>query len=313
MQRSRLLQLLSGAGMAVAASPLGAQSLPNVRVGAAMSEATGSVLYAQDLGFFTHHGISVGINAATSGAAVASAIVGGDLDAGETDIATLAMAHDQGLPFAYIAPAELDSLKAPTLACVVGNANMKSGPDFNGKTLSCNVTRGFGSLIMSAWIDNNGGDSKTVKWIGLPFPTLAASLQRGTIDAYIAPEPFVSAGVAAGGHIILLEKGRLAPEFLQAGWFATKDWIAKNPGTAAALAAGIRDANAWANVNMHPRAEILSKYSTVPVGVIEASRLPGQYGTQLDPALIQPVIDVAAKYGYIAKRFPAGEIIAKLG
>ncbi|MGA2394557.1 MAG: ABC transporter substrate-binding protein [Candidatus Lustribacter sp.] len=218
----------------------------------------------------------------------------------------------RGLPFAYIAPAELDSLKAPTLACIVGDANMTSGKDFNGKTMACNVPRGFGSLIMSAWIDNNGGDSKTVKWIGLPFPTLVASLQRGTIDGYIAPEPFISAGMAGGGHIIMFEKGRLAPAFLQAGWFATKDWIAKNATTAGALAAAIHDANVWANANMHPRAEILSKYSTVPVNVIEASRLPGQYGTQLDPALIQPVIDAAAKYGYIAKRFPASDITAKL-
>jgi NitT/TauT family transport system substrate-binding protein len=312
MQRLRALQIITGAGMAALASPLGAQSLSTVRIGATTSEATGSVFYAQDLGLFAKHGVGVTINTATSGSAVASAIIGGDLDAGETAIATLAMAHDQGLPFAYIAPAELDSLKAPTLACIVGDASMKTGKDFNGKTMACNVPRGFGSLIMSAWIDSNGGDSKTVKWIGLPFPTLVASLQRGTIDGYIAPEPFVSAGMAGGGHLIMFEKGRLAPAFLQAGWFATKDWIAKNTTAANALAAAIREANEWANANMHPRAGILSKYSTVPVNVIEASRLPGQYGTQLDPALIQPVIDVAAKYSYIAKRFPASDIIAKM-
>jgi hypothetical protein len=36
-----------------------------------------------------------------------------------------------------------------------------------------------------------------------------------------------------------------------------------------------------------------------------------QFATQLDPALIQPVIDVSAQFGVIPKAFPAAEIIAK--
>jgi hypothetical protein len=33
------------------------------------------------------------------------------------------------------------------------------------------------------------------------------------------------------------------------------------------------------------------------------------YGERLDPALLQPVIDATAKYGVVAKAFPAAEII----
>jgi hypothetical protein len=39
--------------------------------------------------------------------------------------------------------------------------------------------------------------------------------------------------------------------------------------------------------------------------------LRGHFQDRLDPALIQPVIDAAARYGTIPQPFPAGEIIAK--
>ena len=35
-----------------------------------------------------------------------------------------------------------------------------------------------------------------------------------------------------------------------------------------------------------------------------------QFATQLDPALLQPTIDVSAQFGAIAKAFPASELIA---
>jgi NitT/TauT family transport system substrate-binding protein len=312
MNRRRLLNLVTGAALAGAPLRAAAQATTELRVGTFASESTGAVFYAQDQGFLGRHGLSAAINMATGGAAVGAAMVAGDLEIGEADIVTIAIAHDKGLPFIFIAPGELHSNKAPTLGLVVGDVAMKSGKDFNGKTMACNVSRGFGSLITNAWIDNNGGDSKTVKWVEIPFPTVSATLQRGTIDGYCGPEPFLTAGAAAGGHIVLLENKPVAPVILQGGWFASRDWVAKNPTLAANFAAAIRDANDWANVNPHGTAEILSKYSKIPLPVIEGMKYRGQYQQRFDPATMQPLIDAAAKYGYIAKSFPAGDLIAKV-
>jgi NitT/TauT family transport system substrate-binding protein len=249
------------------------------------------------------------INIAVGGAAVGSAMVAGDLDVGEADTVTIAIAHDKGLPFVFIAPGELHSEQYPTLACVVRDPAVKLGKDFNGKTMACNVSRGFGSLVTDAWIDNNGGDSKTVRWIEFPFPALAAALQRGTIDGYCAPEPFVSAGVAAGGHLVLMDKNPVAPTILQGGWFATRDWVEKNPAAAIAFNAAIREANQWANGNAHGSAEVVSKYSKVPLAVVEGMKMRGQYQVRFDVATMQPLVNAAAKYGLISKAFPAKDMI----
>jgi len=310
VKRRRALQLLAGTGAAIVAPPLAAQTLYTVRVGSFASESTGAIFYAQDQGFLAKHGLTAEINLGTGGAALAPAVVAGTLDIGEADVVTMSLAHDKGIPFVFIAPGELHSIAHPTLAVVVRDPNLKLGKDFNGKTLASNVSRGFGSLVTNVWIDNNGGNSSTVKWLEFPFPGLSAALQRGTIDGYCAPEPFVDVGVDAGGHLVLLNTKPVAPEIIQGGWFATKDWIAKNPTIAHAFSAAIREANEWANANPVGTAQILSKYSKIPVAQIEATKMRGEYQARFDVRTMQPLIDAAAKYGYISTRFSANDLLA---
>jgi len=308
--RRRALQLLAGTGAAVAASPVIAQNLIPVNVGSFASESTGAVFYAQDMGFLAKHGLTANINLTTGGAALMPAIVGGTLDIGEADIVTMALAHDNGLNFQFLAPGELHSNKYPTLALVVKDSSMKSGKDFNGKTMACNVSKGFGSLITNVWIDNNGGDSSTVKWIEFPFPGLSTALQRGTVDGYCAPEPFVDVGVKAGGTLVLLEHKPVAPVILQGGWFATHDYIRQHPSIVNAFGLAILEANEWANANPDAAAGIISKYSKVPLPILLAMKMRGEYQIKFSAPTMQPLIDAAAKYGYIKSRFPVSDIIA---
>ena len=310
MIRRRALELLAGSAAAVAASPVAAQNLIPIRVGTFASEATGGVFYAQDQGFLAKHGLTAQINLAAGGAAVAAAIVGGDLDLGEADVVTLALAHDKGIPFQFVAPGELHSKQYPTLAVVVGDAAVKSGKDFNGKTMACNVTRGFGSLITDAWIDNNGGDSKTVKWVEMPFGALVAATQKGTIDGYCAPEPFVDLGATGGLHVLLMDKNPVAPTIIQGGWFASNDFVKMHPSIVNAFSLAIREANEWANQNPDATAAIISKYSKVPINVIKAMKMRGEYQAVFTKSTMQPLIDAAFKYGYISKPFPVSDIIA---
>jgi NitT/TauT family transport system substrate-binding protein len=306
--RRDALRLLAGAGAAALARPARAQSQA-IRIGCLASEATGAAFYAQDEGFFAKRGITATISTAITNAAAASAMLAGDLDVAIADTVVLAIAHDKGLPFVSLAPAELHSNKVPTLAIAVRDPAVKLGKDFNGKTLACATARGIGYLVTSAWIDNNGGDSKSVKWVEIPFPAEGPALQRGAIDGFCAPDPFISSAVQNGASLVLLDRKPIAPVILQGAWFATKDWVAKNTAAARGFAEAIREANVWGNANSQATAEILSKYSKIPVSVITAMKMRGQYQERFDLSTIQPLIDGSAKYDLIAKSFPAKDLI----
>ena len=308
MNRHRLLALLASTP-AVAAVPAFAQTLQTVRIGTFASEATGQVFYAADRGFFKNRGIEGQINLQTAGAAGASAMLAGDLDVVEVDTVTLIKAHDKGLPFVFIAPGLLHSVKAPTAGVVTRDASPPAA--YNGKTFATNALQNIAVVLGNEWTDRNGGDSKTLKWVEIPFPAMTAAVQRGVIEGFCAPEPFLSSAKAAGFHIDLLQKNPIAPNMLQGGWIATREWIAKNPATARAFVAACRDASDWANGDRRASGEIIVKYSKLPQEVIDGM-VRGQYQDRLDPALIQPLVDSTAHYGFISKSFPASEIVVSL-
>ena len=72
----------------------------------------------------------------------------------------------------------------------------------------------------------------------------------------------------------------------------------------------INEANAWGNANATGSAEIISKYTKIPVAAIESTKMRGQYQTAFDLATVQPLIDAAAKYGALKSAFPMSDMFA---
>ena len=310
MQRRTLLSLAAGAAAASLARPAFAQAAGSIRIGSFPAEVSAEVYYAQDLGFFTKAGLHAEILPFNNGAAIAAAIAGGAIDVGLSDLVSVISAHAHGLPFVYVSAGLLWSLKAPTLLPVVAGDGPIHGPkDFNGKTVTVNGIGNIAQLPFQAWIDNNGGDSKTVKFLELPLPAMLPALQRGTVDAMVCPEPFVTGAVKAGNRMVPITSGPLASVYLLSGFVASKAWVAKNAALAKTFADVMRTTGDWANANPALAAPILAKATNIPQAVVD-SMLRGKFQDRLDPAVIQPVIDAAAKYGTIAKPFPASEIIA---
>ncbi len=307
MNRHRVLTLAAAAAAAAIARPARAQTLQTIRIGTFASEATAQVFYAQDKGFFRNHGLESQINLQTAGAAGAAAMIAGDLDVVEVDTVTLIKAYDHGQPFAFIAPGLLHSVKAPTAGVVTRDARPPSA--YNGTTFATNALANIAVVLGNAWSDNNGGDSKTLKWVEIPFPAMTAAVQANRIEGFCAPEPFLSQAQKAGFHVDLLQKNPISPDLLQGGWIATREWISKNPAKAKAFVAAVKDASLWANGDRTGSSEIIVKYTKLPPEVI-AGMARGTYQDTLIPALVQPLIDATARYGFISKSFRANEILA---
>jgi NitT/TauT family transport system substrate-binding protein len=312
MKRHQILRVAGAAVAAGIAHPAFAQTSATVRVGAFPAEVSAEVFYGREAGFFAKAGLNVDVQIMNNGSAIAAAISGDAIDVGLSDLVSVISAHAHGLPFLYIAAGLQWSVKAPTLLPVVAEASPIRGPkDFDGKTVTVNGLGNIAQLPFQAWIDKNGGNSKSVKFLELPFPAMLPALARGTVDAMVCPEPFITGAVKAGNRVVPVMQNPLAPAYLLSGYIATSDWIAKNAALAKHFADAVRAAGDWANANPTLAAPILAKSTNIPLPVVEAM-YRGQFQDRLDPALIQPVIDAAVRYGVIAKPFPAGEIIANL-
>jgi NitT/TauT family transport system substrate-binding protein len=286
-----------------------AQTLPTVRVATTPIDVGAEVLYAKDMGFFQKHGLNVDVQFIDNGAAIASAVASGAIDIAQGNVVTLATAHDKGLPFVVVAPAALYSSTSPTSALIVAaNGPVKSAKDLNGKTIGITGVKNITQIAAMAWLDQNGGDSSTVKFIELKFSEMGPAVLAGRIDAGVTAEPDLSDAVASGTVRILAPVyNAVAPTFIIGAWFASSEWAKAHADVVSRYVAAINEAGAWANKSQAASAKILEKYTKVETK-------PGMkrvlFPEKNDLALMQPAIDVTAKYKVIKATFPASELAA---
>lgn len=298
---------LAGSGTVLAQTP----ELAKLNVGTPGQQGNAGVYYAQDMGFFKKVGLDVTISTLRrgSGAGVVAAVTGGSLDVGEADLMSSAAARSHGIKISFLAPSAFWINTAPTAGIIVAKTSTIHAPkDFAGKTIGVPSLSGISRVATNAWLEQGGADLTTVKFVEIPSDSVSAAVARGTIDAAVLTEPTLS-NALADNHIIGSPLDAIAKQYIETGWFASDDWIAKNPQIAAKFATAMRDAQRWANANPGPAEAIFEKYSGVTAESLK-NTVHTRYGDVLSAALMQPVLDAAYKYHAIAQPMPAKELIS---
>ncbi len=313
---SRGRALLGLALAALAAPAVGqAQNLAVVRVATPGNDGNALAYYAYENGTFRKDGIDAQIQTirAGSGAGIAAAVVGGAVDVGEGDIIAVAAAREHGIPLALIAPSFLHRGPAPVSALVVARASaIRTGADLDGLTIAVPSLTGPAKLATVKCLEKNGTDLGSVKYIELPQTAMAAAIERGTVAAGTTTEPNLAAAsdeVRVLGYVY----DAIGNPLQVTAWFATEDWIRSNGDVARRFATALRETAAWANKpeNHAASAAILQKYTPFPSELLPKMHR-ASYGEVFDPALMQPLLDVAYEQKSLQKRANARDLLASV-
>jgi NitT/TauT family transport system substrate-binding protein len=295
---SRAAALTGIAALAAAPSIVRGADLATIRIGAAPTDATAQHLYAQDLGMFSAAGLSAEISPMRTSASLIAAIVGGSLDIMTSTVVSIALAHNKGIDMRVIAEGNVYDGPPPQAAIVVApNSTIKNGADLNGKTVAVNGLGDLTQVAIAAWIDANGGDSKSVKLIEVPFSGVGAALGQGRIDAALLVEPFTSAARAQGQIKILGDpQAAIGRGYMVTGWYAKADWLNANRDTARRFVDVMLQTAKWGNAHHPESAAILAKYVGMTADAIQSSPRAVYGEKPIQPAMIQPVLDFSTKY-----------------
>jgi NitT/TauT family transport system substrate-binding protein len=300
--------LFSGAVFHFARRAARAQATVPVRVGVVALESSSEVYYAKELGTFAKVGLEVDIQPFQSTPAVLSAVAAGALDIAYSTVPSIVVARERRLPFLFVAPASMiTAAQPPTELLIRSDSSIRSGRDLNGKILAVPGLGTLNELGARAWIDQNGGDSTTVKFVEVAFPLMTAALEAGRVDAASVTEPFVAMAKRAGHRVLANPNLGIGANFLGTGFVATASWANSHPDMVARFVSAVRETGIWANQNPDKTVAMLAAYTNVDPSII-ASMVRARYAERATAALIQPVIDVSAKYNGFSS-FPAQEII----
>lgn len=310
-RRSWLGAATSTLGSALLPSALRAQATLPIRVGATPNDTYAEAYYALDRGFFTKVGLAAEVTTLMNGAAVAAAVASGSLDVGVSGPVQTAQAYTRGIPFTIVAAGALSTAKsAAGLLCVAKASPIQSAQDLIGKAVAVNALRTTGDLSLHVWLAKSGVDATTVHVVEVPIAEMGAAIEQGRIAAAVISEPALSIALRANNLRILSDiSAAMAPQYLVSEWFTTTTFVQANPETIRRFVSAIYATARWANAHQDESALILAKVTKMDVALIrEGMRAP--YADALRASDIQPQLDFAAKYGYLARPVETDEIVS---
>ena len=307
--RAMKMLVLAAAALCCLAMPSYGQTAATVRVATLPVDAGAEVFYAKDMGFFAKAGLDVSIESIQNSNALAAAVLANAVDIGYVNFVSIAAAHQKNIPFVAIAPGALYSAKTHSTALLASAGSpIRIGKDLNGKVVA---TQGLGTINeygARAWVDQNGGDSSSVKFVEVAFSEMPTAIAAGRVDAAVITEPYLTQAKRSL-RVIGYPFDVIAPEVSLSAWTTTSAWAKEHPDLVSRFAAAIRETAVWANKNQAKSGEILAKYTRIDPATV-AAMVRVHYAERLAASTVQAEIDISAKYGRFST-FPAQDLIYK--
>jgi NitT/TauT family transport system substrate-binding protein len=288
-----------------------ADDSPPIVVASLINDTATAALWAAHAGTFKKAGLNIQLQVFASGGAATAAVAGGAAQFGISSLIGVITAHDRGVPFTLVAPAGVITPDVPYSQFVVRkDTTYKNGADLNGKTVGCAALKDLDAIAIANWVDINGGDSRTLKYVEMPGPVAAAAIEDGRIDGADLNTPTLARALDGGKVRVLAQIfDAIAPRFINTAWFALADYANANHDVVTRFAAAITEANKYCNAHHADTVPLVAQNAKLDeTEVARMTRIT--FSDALRPQEIQPLIDVAAKYKAIAKPFDARILIS---
>lgn len=272
-----------------------------VTVGVIPIVDTAAIWLGVEQGIFEEHGLDVNLEVAQGGAAIVPAVVSGDYDFGFSNIVSLFVASDQGLPLKLLTPgnattgdpdADIGAVVVPADSDITGTA------DLAGRTIAVNTLNNIGDVTVSHVVSEAGGDAESIQFVEMGFPDMPAAVANGQVDAAWILEPFLTIAKDQGARMVTSNFAETDPDLLIAGYFTTAQKAEAEPEVVEAFTAAMTESLEYAEANPDEARAILSTYTEIDPAVQEAMAMP-RFPSELDQDALQLLADLSLEYGLV--------------
>ena len=306
--RARALTLTAGVGGLLVFPRRAKAATSTIRISGFPADSYSEPYYAIDQGLLERAAINLAIVYQTNAGGVAPLVLGDTIEVGMGDPVQVANPYLAGAPLAIFGGSGLYSTNAPNTVMVVALGSTLAKPtDFEGKTIALISLASISSLATREWLRQGGADETKVHLIELPFGSIVPALQRGTVDGALLSEPFLSLN-RDNVRTIAKPFDAIARSFYISSFFAKRSWLQTNRDLARAFLNAMYEAAKWANAHQAESATILAKYSKLDLTQVR-SMTRVSFATSFDAGHVQPVLDIASKYGQLTRNVTAAEIM----
>jgi NitT/TauT family transport system substrate-binding protein len=179
-----------------------------------------------------------------------------------------------------------------------------------GATVALNVVNNVGTILVGSALEEVGLSPSAVKFVQIPFPDMAAALERHRVDVAWMPEPFVSSTEEQLGaqDISDLDSGSAAG-FPLVGYAATRAWEQRYPRTEAAFLRALEKGQKVADTDRAAVEHAMEAFLGVPPQVAAVIALPQYILGSVNHARMRRVADAMQRFGMLKLRFNVSQMI----
>ena len=281
----------------------GGGELQKVSVGVIPIVDVAPIYLGKEKGFFKKHGIELSLSSAQGGAAIVPGVVSGQFQFGFSNVTSLIIAHDKGLPVKVVAAGNFSTGKVPDFSAVVvkKDSPIKDAKDLEGKTVSVNTLKNIGDTTVRESIRKAGGDPAKVKFVELAFPDMPAAVANGRVDAAWVVEPFVTIAKSQGDRVVAWNLVDTAPNLMIAAYFTSEKLEQSDPELVKNFKAAINESLDYAQAHQDEVRQIVPTYTKIDAKLVNKLTLP-VWGTTINTKSTQRLADLALQDGLISKK-----------
>jgi NitT/TauT family transport system substrate-binding protein len=280
----------------------------DIEVGVLPTWDAAAVHVAVRLGYFQDEGIKVTPVVLANSEEAVSRNLSGAVDIAHNGYVTPIMAASKGLRLRII----VDSARAkPGMYVIVtpGNSPVQSPKDLAGTTIGMTNSKGLPALLTNAALQSAGGVDN-VRFVDVPYPTMGAALQNGSIDAAFATDPFLTRfRETLGARVVLDTIDGPTDDFPIGCYHTTERFANENPRTVAAFQRAMARAQERAASNPDEVARVLPSYIKGLTQETADTISIGTFSTSLDKSHAQRVADFMTEQKVLDSRFDVSSMV----
>lgn len=251
-------------------------------------------------GFFEEEGLDVTLELAQGGAAIVPAVVSDEYQFGFSNVTSLLLATNNGVPLQAVAAGNYTTGGEPDIGAVVvpEGSDIQTAADLAGRSVAVNTLNNIGDSTVRNVVDNAGGDSSGIQFVEMGFPDMPAAVSGEQVDAAWILEPHLTRALQDGARVVSWNFAETDPDLMISAYFTSQPYAAENPEVVEAFTRALNQSLDFAEENPDATRAILGEYTQIDPAVAEAMTMP-RYSSEFSTDTVQLLADLALEYGMV--------------
>jgi NitT/TauT family transport system substrate-binding protein len=284
-----------------------------LRVGETAGIPTAFLTFGVQKGFFSDAGLDVEVVPVQGAAPIITSVVSGGYQMGGSDTVTFAQGVARDLPLTMITPGTSVSEQPRddfSDVLVTKSSRIRGPEDLDGATMAVNILGNITEVSVKGALENAGVNPESVRYREVPFPDMAAAVNRGDVDAAMVIEPFRTIGRSQGLRSVLRPFSGFEPGLQIGSIVTTRDYAEANPEVVRAFQEAHARTARFIAENPDEFRAALPEIAEMDPGLADAVELP-VWKERVDRGAVERVAEAMVLFGLVDEKPDVAGAIAE--